>query len=227
MDAGISPIDSFIPLPGYREITGRQQIGKPDPSGRGITVARWGKSCGISCYLKPGQTWPALRPRSSSIDDQGGPGHVTRRPRRQEYGQSYYLPRFPETPLSNPAHHVLIPGFVFHDLLDQRRGEVRGSEGVDLDVVGSELKGEHLGELDDRSLARRVRGLPLHRHEARGDLGAKSAFQSFGGSRCRRQTRDSRCSTKSEDVDDVGRVHGNVRGYGVVGPHVHPGVARP
>ena len=93
--------------------------------------------------------------------------------------------------------------------------------------MGSELEGEHLGELDDRSLARRVRGLTLHRHEARGDLGAKSAFQSFGGSRCRRQTRDSRCSTKPEDVDSVGRVHGNMWGYGVVGPHVHPGVARP
>lgn len=33
MDAGIAPTSSFIPLPGYREITRRQQMGKPGPSG--------------------------------------------------------------------------------------------------------------------------------------------------------------------------------------------------
>jgi len=48
---------------------------------------------------------------------------------------------------------------------DQGRGEVRGIEGVHSDVAGSGLQREHLGELDDRSLARRVRGLPFRRHE--------------------------------------------------------------
>ncbi len=33
MDAGIAPTGSFVPLPGYREITRRQQLGKPGPSG--------------------------------------------------------------------------------------------------------------------------------------------------------------------------------------------------
>ena len=33
MGAGIAPADPFIPLPDNREITSRQQIGKPDTSG--------------------------------------------------------------------------------------------------------------------------------------------------------------------------------------------------
>src|SRR5215211_2642632 len=34
-------------------------------------------------------------------------------------------------------------------------------------------------------------------------------------------------SPELEDIDDVGRVHGDVRGNGMVGPQVHPGVTRP
>lgn len=43
MDAGVAPTDIFIPLPGYREITRRQQMGNPVPRGRGITVATVGR----------------------------------------------------------------------------------------------------------------------------------------------------------------------------------------
>jgi hypothetical protein len=127
MDAGITPIDPFIPRPGYREITGRQQIEKPGPSERGVTVARWSKSCEISCYSMPGQTRPALRPRS--IRHRRSGWSPSRRSMSATPGTRPVLlpPRFPETPLGNPAHHVLVPGLVFHDLPDQGRGEVRGA----------------------------------------------------------------------------------------------------
>jgi hypothetical protein len=96
----------------------------------------------------------------SAIDDQGSSRNVARSPGSQECGGSYYLPGLAEALLSDPAHRVLVPCLIFHDLPDQGRGEVSGSEGIHLDIVGSELQRENLGELQYRSLARRVSRVP-------------------------------------------------------------------
>jgi hypothetical protein len=96
----------------------------------------------------------------SANDDQGSFRNVARSPGSQEYGGSYCLPGLAEALLSDPAHHVLVPCFILHDLPDQGSGEVSGSEGIYLDIVGSELRGENLGELHYRSLARRVSRVP-------------------------------------------------------------------
>lgn len=60
MDAGVASTGSFIPLPGYREITGRQQIGKPGPSGKGVTIATAGRWA-VGQSQTPCLTLPLLR----------------------------------------------------------------------------------------------------------------------------------------------------------------------
>ena len=56
MGAENAPTDPFIPLPGNREITHRQQIGKLGPSGKRVAFARWSNGCGI--HSTQGHTKP-------------------------------------------------------------------------------------------------------------------------------------------------------------------------
>src|SRR3712207_9549848 len=58
------------------------------------------------------------------------------------------------------------PVLVFHDLTDERRGEVRRGQGVHLDVVRRELQREHPSELHNGPLTRGVGALALHGDEA-------------------------------------------------------------
>src|SRR5215208_6547545 len=107
-----------------------------------------------------------LSGRPTPVDEQNGPGHEARRPGGQEHRRTDYLPRLPEAALWHPPHDVLVPLAVLHDLANERCGEVRRGQGIDLNVVRRELQREHLGELHNRPLARGVRALALHSDEA-------------------------------------------------------------
>src|SRR3712207_4167873 len=107
-----------------------------------------------------------LSRRPAAVDQQYGTGHEAGGPGGQEHCGTDDLPRLPEPFLRNPPEDRLVPVLVFHDLTDERRGEVRRGQGVHLDVVRRELQREHPSELHNGPLTRGVGALALHGDEA-------------------------------------------------------------